>query len=142
MKYIIILVVIWLLISCSANSFREDVSAVRISDKDTFQPAPGSAYGSVWLRYLYGTWHNAFEQEVNDGKKIYFGGDLSNLPRTRYRHKLIFYQDGRCESFKLARGDGYDKITYFWRLYNNDPALVQLYNEEGTRESKFRIETL
>lgn len=142
MKYIIIFFLIGLLLSCSAQSMRETTPANVIYDHDTFSPAPGSTYGAVWLRYLYGTWFNAFEQEVDDGKKIYYAGNVSNLPRVRYRHKMVFYQDGRCESYKLVRGDGYDKITYYWRLYNNDPSLIQLYNEDGSRESKFRIETL
>lgn len=116
-------------------------SNLEISDSTVFLPKSTFSTIEYSIKDIYGTWINSREEE-NDIIKIYRPDNYKKFPPTRFRDKIIFYENGECEYLMLEPNDGQRYLNFRWRLLKENPNFIYLYNQMGAKHKSLRIEKL
>lgn len=114
---------------------------VEIPDANTFLPIQTFTTEDFSITKLYGKWINSREEE-NNIIKIYRPKDYKEFPPSRFRDKINFYGNGKCEFLVLEPNDGQKYLIFRWRLLKENPNIVYLFKDNGKMFKSLRIEKL
>ena len=112
-----------------------------IVDSTTFLPKESFTTDEYSIHHLINNWVNSREEE-NSIIKIYRPENYKKFPISRFRDKINFYKNGKCEYLVLESTDRQHFEKYRWRLLKEDSNIIYLYNNKARVSKRIRIENL
>ncbi len=81
--------------------------------------------------------HSREEEAENDSVRVFRPDDFKEFPRSWFRKRYIFYEDGTCEWYYLAPNDGHYFRDGTWEFDSDESNVIHIQEDELT--VSFRI---